>query len=130
MAGNPLGFDFNKEVNIFGGNSKSKYKRQSVGRTQKDVVWSNQKGKCWFCKKTLNPLSTHYDHIKEVSRGGKSTTDNLRAVCASCHSERHKREKAEKLDKKKRASSTRQNANPYEIKPIKFNQPKLDFGFR
>jgi 5-methylcytosine-specific restriction endonuclease McrA len=59
----------------------------------------------------------HYDHIKPVHSGGKSTTDNLRVICASCHDQRHILEKAEKMDKKKKKVSRK--VNPYELPQFK-----------
>ncbi len=91
-----------------------KPKRQSIAKSQKDIVWDNQKGKCFFCPKKLCPSFTHYDHIKEVHRGGKSITKNLRALCADCHSKRHKEDQARKADKKKsrRKSNVSMFGNP------------------
>ncbi|PIY81370.1 hypothetical protein COY00_03290 [Candidatus Pacearchaeota archaeon CG_4_10_14_0_2_um_filter_35_33] len=78
-------------------------------KSQKNTVFDKQKGKCYFCKKRLGLSHTHYDHVKEVSRGGKSTTSNLRVVCANCHYERHNRDKAKKADKRSTKGSTKKN---------------------
>lgn len=93
-----------------------KLRRQSISKSQKDVIWAKQRGKCCFCHKQLCPSYTHYDHIKESHLGGKSTTKNLRAVCANCHSKRHKEDKAKKADKRR----TRRTINPFAIKIPKF----------
>ncbi len=116
IFGNRIETNLNKiAFGSVGSNSNAKFKRQSIGRSQKDVVFSRQNGKCAICKKPLNPLSTHYDHKKEVSKGGKSTTDNLRAICANCHSQRHKEDKARELDKKKSRQSIRRQDNSFNL---------------
>jgi len=79
---------------------KKENKRQPVAGSQKKAVFIRQNGKCTLCKKQLIG-SIHYDHIKEVSKGGKSITGNLRAICASCHDKRHILDKAKEMDKKR-----------------------------
>ena len=118
----------NKITNdIYGNPLKSKSKRQPVARSQKNRVWESQKGKCSFCGRRLNPSSTHYDHIKEVSRGGKSTTKNLRALCSNCHNERHDIDRALKADKKKRGTTPSKGTwvNPLTGKKEKFDPMRL-----
>ncbi len=84
----------------FGIPQKKENKRQPVAGSQKKAVFITQKGKCALCKKQLID-SIHYDHIREVCKGGKSITDNLRAICASCHDKRHILDKAKEMDKKR-----------------------------
>ncbi len=88
-------------TDIYGNPLKSKPKRQSVAQSTKRAIEIKQRGKCALCHRPLIG-SKHFDHIRPVHRGGKSTTDNLRAICASCHDRRHILEKAAKMDKKKR----------------------------
>lgn len=83
-----------------------KPKRQPVAQSTKRAVEIKQRGKCALCNRLLVG-SKHFDHIKPVHKGGKSTTDNLRAICASCHDRRHILEKAAKMDKKKKGESIR-----------------------
>lgn len=109
---------------MYGKSEKSKPKRQPVAQSTKRAVLIEQRGKCAFCKKHLVD-SIHYDHIKEVRRGGRSTTDNLRAVCASCHDKRHILDKAKAMDKKRR-SRGKKEADPFGLS--KFN--KNSFKFR
>ena len=116
ILGNPLTHD------IFGNPIKQKNKREPIKKSQKNLVFDNQKGKCYFCKKRLNLSSTHFDHIKEVARGGRSTTSNLRAVCANYHLERHNRDKAMKADKG-RAREKKKGATWYN--PITSKEEKL-----
>ena len=97
---------------------KPKHKRQPVSSSQKKTVLLKQGGRCANpkCKRILT-ASVHYDHIKEVSRGGKSTTSNLRAFCASCHQERHILDKAKEMDKKNKRNNG--NKNPLGLGSIK-----------
>lgn len=89
-------------------------------------MWERQKGKCSFCGKRLNPSSTHYDHIKQSAHGGKSTTKNLRAVCANCHAERHNKDRAKKADSKRLLKKI---SDPLNLTPKipKIKIPKIDF---
>jgi hypothetical protein len=98
---------------IYGNPLKKKNERQPISKTQKDVVLLKQRHKCAICRKPLG-IRIHWDHIKEVCRGGKSTTDNLRAIHPDCHYERHILEKAKEIDKKRRKS----NSNNYWINPL------------
>ena len=110
--------DFEKSVNsgaIYGasGSSKTKHKRQSIARSTKNKVLDRQNNKCAMCKRQLKASSTHFDHKKESHKGGKSTSDNLRAVCANCHYERHNEDKAREADRKRKKQSTRVRDDPF-----------------
>jgi len=84
----------------FGISQQKENIRQPVGSSQKSKVFDGQNGKCYRCKEKLKLSHTEYHHVKFVSKGGKSKTDNLVALCANCHSEIHKDEKAKEQDKK------------------------------
>lgn len=46
---------------------------------------------CQYCEKYMpndRPGEIHIDHIHPVSKGGKSTRDNLQVLCASCNLEK------------------------------------------
>jgi 5-methylcytosine-specific restriction endonuclease McrA len=126
MAYDPLKVDKRLEKAILGGGflGKSENKRQPISKSQKDMVWDKQRGNCWFCKKKLCPSYTHYDHIKEVSKGGKSITSNLRAVCANCHSKRHKFDKAKIADKRKARTNS---STGYGMPTFKIPKFKVSF---
>jgi 5-methylcytosine-specific restriction endonuclease McrA len=66
--------------------------RRKFTKLQSDEVYSKQKGKCAGCNKWLDPLHTHYDHIKPWALGGRTIVKNCQALCANCHSEKTKRE--------------------------------------
>lgn len=88
-------------VDIYGRSIKEN-KREPTKASQKSTVFDNQNGKCWKCKNQLKLGHTQYHHLKFVSRGGKTKTNNLVALCANCHSELHKEEKSKQADKGKK----------------------------
>ena len=87
-------------LDLFGVNS-NKNKREPVAKSQKNEVLLRQHNKCAMCKKELNSVSTHFDHIKEVYKGGPSTIKNLQALCANCHSLKTHKDKLKATEKKK-----------------------------
>jgi len=118
-------FDINLDYNPLTGKSTKKNERQPVGSSQKSRVFDNQNGKCWKCRNPLKLGHTEYHHLKHVSKGGKSETGNLVALCANCHSEIHKKEKAEELDRKKKKPFKRETGI---IGLGSFKMPKNQFG--
>lgn len=86
-----------------------KPKREPVTKSQKNEVLAIQKNKCAKCNKQLDMRATHFDHIKEVYKGGKSVISNLQALCANCHSIKTNKDKLKKAEEKK--SKTTNNKN-------------------
>lgn len=64
--------------------------RKHVALTKKNVILRDD-GKCGYCGKRedLNMLTV--DHIQPVSRGGKSTWENLISCCRLCNSRKGNR---------------------------------------
>lgn len=46
-----------------------------------EARWAYYNGKCWMCGKPAREM----DHIKPVSKGGKTWASNLRPSCRSCN---------------------------------------------
>lgn len=119
---------FGNEIthNIYGNPLKKKIKRQSVSSAQKKAILITQGGRCANpkCRKILTG-SIQYDHIKEVHKGGKSITNNLRAFCGSCHDERHILDKAKEMDKKRRRKNSSNRGN-YFINPLTGKKEKAN----
>ena len=111
--------------NIYG-NPLRKNDRQPISKSQKNEILAKQKNKCANCKKLLDMRATHFDHIKEVYKGGKSIIANLQALCANCHNIKTHKDKLNKVEKK-RKNSARVNywINPITGKKEKFNHPSL-----
>jgi len=111
MVKNP--FRAEKDLNrlLYGSRSNSvKHQRQSTASSTKKDILNKQKGRCWKCHKVLAG-SVHYHHLKHSSKGGKSTTSNLVAVCPTCHDIIHISERAREMDKKKKTHNTARQKN-------------------
>ena len=106
---------------IYGNPLKKKNERQPVSKNQKNYVKITQKGKCYDCRKVL--VVEDYHHVKHVSNHGKSTTDNLVALCPECHRNRHTKEAAMKTDKK-RSTNTSSGSN-YQINLLTGKREKV-----
>ena len=48
-------------------------------------VFLRDKGKCQYCKITLNKMSFTLDHVIPASKGGKKSWDNIVASCGPCN---------------------------------------------
>ena len=91
-------------------------KREPVAKSQKNEVLSRQKNRCAKCKKSLDMRATHFDHIKEVHKGGKSRIYNLQALCANCHNIKTHKEKLKKVEKRRKTNNS--ITGNYFINPI------------
>lgn len=103
------------------GNIIKKNKREPVSKSQKNEVLARQKNKCIGCKKPLDMRATHFDHIKEVYKGGKSRISNLQVLCANCHNVKTHEEKLKKVEKRRKV-----NTGNYYINPVTGKKEKLD----
>ena len=53
--------------------------------------WWQQKlaaGTCYYCSKQFKPNELTMDHVVPLSRGGRSTKDNLVASCKECNTKK------------------------------------------
>lgn len=48
-------------------------------------IFSEQKGKCFYCCADLEPEYTSVDHATPVSRGGDNHRDNIHIACDGCN---------------------------------------------
>lgn len=48
-------------------------------------IFSDQRGRCWWCGVSLDPDSFQIDHRYPVALGGDNSLSNLVASCASCN---------------------------------------------
>ncbi|NCN87206.1 HNH endonuclease [archaeon] len=87
---------------LVGRDVSKKTTRKNPTKSQRDSVFDKQQGKCYRCKKKLMLAHTQYHHIKHVANNGRTTRNNLVALCANYHSELHKEERAKKADKKQK----------------------------
>jgi hypothetical protein len=91
---NPFDFKLNQKGNNI-------IKREPVARSQKNEVLAQQRNRCARCKNILDMRATHFDHIKEVYKGGRSIVSNLQALCANCHNIKTHKDKLKQTEKKK-----------------------------
>lgn len=82
--------------------------RRAFGETQKKEILAKQDHKCAKCHKKLG-VAYHFHHIKSWSSGGKTTVENGRALCGTCHEEISHKERLKKSDKKR----TTRDSNPF-----------------
>lgn len=60
---------------------------------KRDALFKRQRGLCWLCNGPMvmrrgAPNSVTLDHVVPRSRGGPSSSDNLRAACQRCNAGR------------------------------------------
>jgi 5-methylcytosine-specific restriction endonuclease McrA len=60
-------------------------KRQYISPIVKLMVHRRDAWKCNHCGRTDKEVKLHVDHINPVSRGGKTTWDNLQTLCMNCN---------------------------------------------
>lgn len=58
--------------------------------TREDIalMFKNQKGRCWYCQKSIKK-GYHIEHRVPISRGGSSDPSNLVLSCAFCNLSKH-----------------------------------------
>lgn len=71
--------------------------RRHITPLKKQMLLRRQRSRCNHCAKSiqLKPFaSCDADHIVAVSRGGKTTLQNMQLLCVPCHREKSAREAA------------------------------------
>ncbi len=64
---------------------------KAKARKLRKTRWWQQKtssGACYFCMKNVGIKSLTMDHIVPLSRGGRSTKDNLVPCCKKCNTQK------------------------------------------
>ena len=67
--------------------------KTKIPKALREQVWITYCGtkqfkqKCWipWCKNEMNPFDFHVGHNIPESKGGKTTIENLRPICARCN---------------------------------------------
>ena len=67
--------------------AKEKLKARALRKSQ---WWKNKiaKGICYYCKERFSPKELTMDHIVPLSRGGRSTKNNIVPCCKSCNNKK------------------------------------------
>jgi len=64
---------------------------RSKARSLRKTRWWQRKtsaGTCWYCGKKVGFKNLTMDHIIPLSRGGRSTKDNLVPCCKTCNTKK------------------------------------------
>ena len=71
---------------------KKRVAKKAIPKTLKRMVWdtyigaSKGEAPCFCCEHaTIRQIEFHCGHIKAEARGGSTTVDNLRPICAQCN---------------------------------------------
>ncbi|PVX23382.1 MAG: hypothetical protein CW691_10760 [Candidatus Bathyarchaeum sp.] len=59
--------------------------RRAFTATQRKEILYQQSNKCAKCHEKLDPRATQFDHKKSWASGGRTITQNGRALCSTCH---------------------------------------------
>ena len=64
--------------------------RDKARKLRKSRWWQQKlsKGTCYYCGKQFKPKELTMDHVVPLSRGGRSTKDNLVASCKECNNKK------------------------------------------
>ena len=66
-------------------------RQRNKARELRKSRWWQQKlaaGICYYCSRQFNPNELTMDHVVPLSRGGRSTKDNLVASCKECNNKK------------------------------------------
>lgn len=66
-------------------------KEKEKARRLRDSAWWKRKcrqGSCRYCGKKFRPVELSMDHIIPLSRGGRSTKENLVPCCKDCNNKK------------------------------------------
>lgn len=103
---------------LIGGPEKKKPQRDSrraFSQTQKHEILHQQDNKCARCHRKLDPRAIQFDHAKPWASGGRTITQNGRALCGECHDIVTHAQRLKKVDKKRR---TKKPSNIFDIPKI------------
>lgn len=66
-------------------------KERNIAKRLKKTPWWKKKrasGKCYYCSKRFSVENLTMDHKVPISRGGKSTKENIVPACFECNQKR------------------------------------------
>ncbi len=70
--------------------NSAKFFCRSVRFTRKNV-WLRDGGSCQYCACSVKVTDFTYDHVLPVSKGGKTTWENIVVACVSCNQKKQDR---------------------------------------
>ncbi len=70
--------------------ASAKFFKKSIRFTRKNV-WLRDYGKCQYCACSVKVSDFTYDHVVPVSKGGKTTWENIVVACVACNQKKQDR---------------------------------------
>ena len=68
--------------------SLCRVERGEVSNKLRFEIFERDGYKCRYCGRSEDECSLQIDHIKPISKGGKSTYDNLQTLCEDCNKQK------------------------------------------
>ena len=68
--------------------SLCRVERGKVSNKLRFEIFERDGYKCRYCGRGEDECSLQIDHIKPISKGGKSTYDNLQTLCEDCNKQK------------------------------------------
>ncbi len=59
--------------------------RKRIGKTERQMLYKVQGGRCMYCGRKLSLADMHVDHKTPVVRRGSNSMSNLQLLCAPCN---------------------------------------------
>lgn len=115
-----------KESGFFWFETPQKKKRVTPGKSERNIAWKEQKGKCAKCPSLLGPHSECHHKDGDPSNWKPS---NLELLCLECHKHESDKQRAKKVQKRRREKEEKEK-NPYSLfstPPKKRGRPKKKF---
>jgi nitrate/TMAO reductase-like tetraheme cytochrome c subunit len=80
--------------------------RRAFNTTQRKEILHQQDNRCArnLCHKRLDPRDIHFHHDKPWASGGRTITENGRALCGSCHNIVEHEKRLKDVDRKRPGS--------------------------
>jgi len=103
------------DIGIGFGSAKEKpeYERVPVTAEQKKAVLFRQKDKCAWpnCRVHFHRdgVPPHFDHIKRVDKGGRSSISNIQALCPNHHQLKTHKENLKEVEKTRKKAKKKDN---------------------
>ena len=60
-------------------------RQRYIAQGIREFIYAREGGRCFYCHCDVPESGAHIDHVFPVSRGGKSTYENLVLSCAACN---------------------------------------------
>jgi 5-methylcytosine-specific restriction endonuclease McrA len=121
MARNEFSIGLSSSNSIFGGNTEFGRRKESNERdSRRTFTQSPKNNTCAKCKEHLDMRVVQFDHAKPWAAGGRTISENGRALCANCHAKVTNETNVKKADGKKKPKRSNN--------PLQISMPSLKIG--